>query len=173
MTAEGRRETQQEGQEFMNLEEEVKLNFNSGYNCAESVSLTVSKRIGRMTQSPESCIPRIATGFGGGVGRNGDICGALVGGIMAISMVFGRDNSDQSRDPCYDAADRFYNEFVEAFGSSRCRELTGLDLKRPIEREVYQKRIHVERCNPIVAWAAKRTYEIIQKAGGSDWPHRA
>jgi C_GCAxxG_C_C family probable redox protein len=147
----------------MNLEEEAKLNFNSGYNCAESVSLVVSKQLGRMKPSSMSCVPRIATGFGGGVARNGDICGALAGGIMAISLALGRDKPDQSRDACYDAADRFYVEFVEAFGSSKCRELTGLDMKKPAQRQTYQNRINVERCNLIVAWSAKRTYEIIQK----------
>ena len=82
---------------------------------------------------------------------------------MAISLALGCDNPDQSRDPCYDAAYRFYNEFVKAFGSSKCRELTGLDLKKPEQREAYQNRIHVERCNPIVAWSAKRAYEIMQQ----------
>ena len=147
----------------MNLEEETKPNFNSGYNCAESVSLAVSKQLGRVKQRSMSCVPRIATGFGGGVARNGDICGSLAGAIMAISLALGCDNPDQSRDPCYDAACRFYKEFVKAFGSSKCRELTGLDLKKPEQREAYQNRIHVERCNPIVAWSAKRAYEIMQQ----------
>lgn len=169
---EGKCESQQEGRRFMKLEEEAKLSFNSGYNCAESVSMAVSKQIGRMTRSSRSCIPRIATGFGGGVGRNGDICGALAGGIIAIGLASGRDNSDQSRDPCYDAADRFYNEFVETFGSSRCRKLTGLDLKKPEQREAHLNRIHVERCNPIVAWAAKRAHEIIREAKYGPTPSR-
>ena len=146
----------------MNLEDEAKLNFNSGYNCAESVLLAVSKQLGRVDQS--SCVPRIATGFGGGVARNGDICGSLAGAIMAISLALGRDNPDRSRDPCYGASDHFYNEFVKAFGSSKCRELTGLDLKKPGQRETYQNRIHVERCSPIVAWSAQRAYEIIRGA---------
>lgn len=148
----------------MSLEEEAKRHFNSGYNCAESVSLAVSKLMGPEAQGSASCVPRIATGFGGGVARNGDICGALAGGIMAISLALGRDSANQSRDPCYQAADRFYNEFVDVFGSSQCRKLTGLDLKKPEQREAYQNRVHFERCNPIVAWAVKRTYEIIQKA---------
>jgi C_GCAxxG_C_C family probable redox protein len=145
----------------MNLEEEAKLNFDSGFNCAESVSLVVSKRLGRAKKNSMSCIPRIATGFGGGVARNGDICGALAGGIMAISLFLGRDKPDQSRDRCYDAVDRFYNEFVKAFGSSKCCELTRLDLKKTEQRETYQHTVHIERCTPMVAWSAKRAYEII------------
>ena len=38
-----------------------------------------------------SCVPRIATGFGGGMGRCGEVCGAVTGAIMAIGMVLGRD----------------------------------------------------------------------------------
>ena len=147
----------------MNLEEEARFNFDSVFNCAESVSLVVSKRLHKGKQNSMSCIPRIATGFGGGVARNGDICGALAGGVMTISLVLGRDKPEQSRDQCYDATDRFYNEFVEAFGSSKCRELTRLDLKKPEQREIHRSRVHAELCAPIVAWSAKRAYEIIGK----------
>jgi C_GCAxxG_C_C family probable redox protein len=155
--------SRRKGRGLMNLEEEAKLTFNSGFNCAESVSLVVSKRLDKPRETPTSCIPRIATGFGGGVARNGDICGALAGGIMAISLFLGRDKPDQSRDRCYDAVDRFYNEFVKAFGSSKCCELTRFDLKKPEQREICQDTVHVERCTPMVAWSAKRAYEIIRK----------
>jgi len=148
----------------MSLEEQARRSFNSGYNCAESVLLAVSKQAGLMVQGFRSFIPKIATGFGGGIARNGDICGALTGGIMAISLALGRDNPDQSRDLCYAAADRFYNEFIEAFSTCKCRDLIGLDLKKPEQRETYQSRVHYARCNPIVGWAAKRAYAIIRES---------
>lgn len=147
----------------MSLEEQAKRNFNSEYNCAESVLLAVSKQPGVARQGVESLVPRIASGFGGGIARNGDICGALAGGTMAISLALGRDRPDESRDPCYRAVDRFYNDFVEAFGTCKCRELTGLDLKTPAGIEAYRNKIHTERCNHIVAWAAERAHQIIQE----------
>jgi len=82
---------------------------------------------------------------------------------MAISLALGRDGPEESRDPCYPAVDRFYNEFVREFGTWRCRELTGVDLKDREGREEYLDRIHNERCNPIVAWAAKRAHQIIKE----------
>lgn len=151
-------------EEFMSVEEQARRSFNSGYNCAESVLLSVNKQACPNAQGTESFIPRMASGFGGGIARNGDICGALAGGIMAISLAFGRDNPDQSRDLCYAATDRFYNKFVEAFGTCRCRDLTKLDLKNQEHREAYQSRVHYERCNPIVAWAAKTAHEIIRES---------
>ena len=143
----------------MSCEHDAKLRFNSGFNCAESVLLTLSGRMAR--RNSESWIPRIATGFGGGVGRNGDICGALSGGVMAIGLALGRDKAEQSRDPCYAAVDCFYTDFVKEFGSSKCRELTGIDLKARVGSGTYHDRIHLERCNLIVAWAARRANEII------------
>jgi len=143
----------------MSLGEEARRNFNSGYNCAESVLLVVSKQSGL---PGEVIIPRIATGFGGGIARNGNICGALAGGVAVISLALGRDMSTESRDPCYRAVDQFYNEFLESFGAYRCRELTGVDLRTPEGRQAYESRIHNQRCNPIVAWAAERAFRIIR-----------
>jgi C_GCAxxG_C_C family probable redox protein len=143
----------------MSGELDAKAYFNSGFNCAESVLLALSGWLGR--ENSESCIPRIATGFGGGVGRNGDMCGALSGAVMTIGLALGRDKAEQSRDPCYAAVDRFYTDFVKEFGSSKCRELTGIDLKARVRSRMYHHGMHLERCNLIVAWAARRANEII------------
>jgi C_GCAxxG_C_C family probable redox protein len=141
----------------MSAEQDAKLHFNSGLNCAESVLLTLSGR--PANRNSGRTIPRIATGFGGGVGRNGDLCGAISGGVMAIGLALGRDRAEQSNEACYAAVDRFYTDFVKEFGSSKCRELTGIDLKARARSGTYQ--MHLERCNLIVAWAARRANEII------------
>lgn len=148
----------------MGVEEEARRNFNSGYNCAESVLLVVSKEHRLAQEAAGSFIPRMATGFGGGIGRNGNICGALAGGVMAIGLALGRDRPQESREPCYGAVDRFHNQFVKAFGTSQCRELTGVDLKTPEGIKEHQDSIRNELCNPIVAWAAKRASQIISEA---------
>jgi C_GCAxxG_C_C family probable redox protein len=148
----------------MNLEELAKRNFESGYNCAESVLLALNRQPGVTRQGVRTFIPRIATGFGGGVARNGDICGAVAGGVMAIGLALGRDNSEESRDPCYPAVDKFYNDFVKTFGTCRCRELTNVDLKTQNGIEAYQNRIHHECCSPVVAWTVKTAHQIIRES---------
>ena len=147
----------------MSLEEAAKRNFNSGFNCAESVLLAVRSQLASADAASDLVVPRIATGFGGGISRNGDVCGALVGGVMALGLALGRDNAEQSREPCYPAVDRFYNEFKTKFGSCKCRELTNENLKTPEGATAYQLGVHSEVCTPIVAWAAKRTNEIIKE----------
>ena len=61
--------------------------FFSGFNCAESSLIAVTYAMGMQSDM----FPRIASGFGGGVGRYGSICGALSGTIMAIGAFCGRD----------------------------------------------------------------------------------
>ena len=147
----------------MGLVEGVRRDFDSGFNCAESVLLAVSRYSELVTHGPDSLIPRIGTGFGGGIARNGDTCGALTGGVIAISLAFGRSKPEESREPCYSVVDRFYNEFVRTFGTCRCRELTGIDLKKPESSDAHRARIHHERCASLVEWAAKRAHQLVKE----------
>jgi len=143
----------------MSTEQDARLHFNSGLNCAESVLLALSGRLAG--KNSVSIIPRIATGFGGGVGRNGDMCGALSGGVMAIGLALGRNKAEQTKEPCYAAVDSFYTDFLKEFGSCKCRDLTGIDLKARSGSGTRHDGTHLERCNLIVAWAARRANEII------------
>ena len=111
----------------------------------------------------DQMVPRVATGFGGGISRNGDVCGAIIGGVMAMGLALGRDRAEQNREPCYPAVDRFYNDFRTQFGSCKCRELTNANLKTPEGALAYKIGVHSEVCTPIVAWAAKRAHDIIKE----------
>lgn len=142
------------------LEEQAKRNFNCDFNCAEAVLLAVSES-GLFSEGCASFIPRVATGFGGGMGQNGDLCGAVAAGAMAISLALGRDSSEQSRGACYSAVDQFHCDFVKKFGSTRCRKLTGVDLKT-LKGKAAQDQV-LKRCSPFVAWAARRAHELIQE----------
>ncbi len=73
-------------------------------------------------------VPRIATAFGGGIGRTGAVCGAVVGGTMAIGLRHGREQASQPHDRAYALAQEFRRRFEDEMGTISCRELTGLDL---------------------------------------------
>jgi len=125
--------------------------------------LAVKNELNAKGRASDLVIPRIATGFGGGIGRNGDVCGAVIGGVMAMGLALGRDKAKQSREPCYPAVDRFYNDFRTRFGSCKCRELTNANLKTPAGAKVYRAEVHNDVCTPIVTWAARRAYNIIKE----------
>jgi C_GCAxxG_C_C family probable redox protein len=57
--------------------------FKNGYNCAQSVLLTMQEYYG----NPQNeLIPKIAAAFGAGIGRCGSLCGALTGATMTIGI---------------------------------------------------------------------------------------
>ena len=125
-----------------------------GFNCSESVLLLVTGE----WKAKSPLIPRIATGFGGGIGRQGYVCGALSGGVLAISLKHGRDKATDraARDKTYSLVRDLFRQFKEEFGSINCWELTGCDLTTPEGLEKLQ-RIHPEKCAKYIA----RTAEIV------------
>jgi C_GCAxxG_C_C family probable redox protein len=73
-------------------------------------------------------IPRIASGFGGGIGGTGAVCGALVGAVMAINLKCGRDTPSEDRFGTWPMIQEFRRRYEAEMGHITCRELTGLDL---------------------------------------------
>lgn len=105
--------------------------FDGGHNCAESVLRVFAEDRGR-----EDLI-RLATGFGGGMGRDGDQCGALSGAVLAIGLLMGRDDPEdrEAKERCYDAVREVRRRFREACGRTDCRDLTGVDLTTEAGRQ--------------------------------------
>jgi C_GCAxxG_C_C family probable redox protein len=101
--------------------------FLSGYNCAQSVLYAYGPDLGL---DAETAL-RVATGLGGGLGRRGEICGAVTGGILALGLKYGR-GGQQDR-PVTEEAYQKTREFMAAFervhGSCTCRTLlNGCDI---------------------------------------------
>jgi len=127
------------------------------YNCAQSVLLTMQEYYGFRRSR---LIPRIATAFGGGIGRRGSLCGALTGGVMSIGLRHGTDKPALSvdKEEAYKLALEFYERFVRECGSPFCRELIGYDLSDPEElEEMRRSNVRDEKCSSFV----KRAVEIL------------
>ncbi|MEM2609877.1 MAG: C-GCAxxG-C-C family protein [Candidatus Bathyarchaeia archaeon] len=103
-------------------------------------------------------IPKIATGFGGGIGRTGSICGALAGAIMAIGLKYGRNYLKETGkyEMCMRKSLEFYREFEKEHGSVLCRDLTGCDLTTTEGRRKFlEQRIREEKCVKYVRFSMK------------------
>ncbi len=57
-----------------------------GFNCCESTLQGLGDYLGVKSD----LIPSIATGFGGGIGHTGGVCGAITGAVMALGIKYGR-----------------------------------------------------------------------------------
>ena len=64
--------------------------FERGYGCAQSVLGAFCRDYGL----DEETALRIATGFGSGMGRLCEVCGALTGGFMVIGLKYGKVITD-------------------------------------------------------------------------------
>jgi C_GCAxxG_C_C family probable redox protein len=128
--------------------------FNQGYNCAQSVLLTMQEYYGIQENK---LIPKIATAFGGGIGRLGSLCGALTGAIIAIGLKYGTNEIIlKKKEKTYKLAQKFYEQFAKASGSLFCKELIGYDLTDPEELDKARKsNVHKEKCTHFVKEAVE------------------
>jgi C_GCAxxG_C_C family probable redox protein len=73
-------------------------------------------------------IPGIASGFCGGMARTAGLCGALVGGVMALGILNGRKSSEDSPKKIYALTERLVRDFEKQFGSRNCSDILGCDI---------------------------------------------
>jgi C_GCAxxG_C_C family probable redox protein len=107
-----------------------------GFGCAQAVLATFAQEYGL---SEEAAL-RIATGFGSGMGRMCEVCGALTGAFMVIGLKHGKVVMDGSRygtntESTYRLVAELAKKFEARNGSIYCRNLIGHDLSDPEERE--------------------------------------
>ena len=117
-------------------------------------------------------IIQAATSLGGGVARTGEACGALLGGLMGIGLIYASDELDDSRtshayQETMEKAKRFSDMFKKEFGALRCHDvqinLFGrcYDLTNPIMIQKFRESDHI-KCEDIVARkAAQLAAEVI------------
>jgi C_GCAxxG_C_C family probable redox protein len=132
--------------------------FMSGYYCAESVLLAVSEAMGVETD----LIPKIATGFCSGMGRTGNQCGALSGGILGISLFTGRSEPGDTVDKNYAKVRELINTFENKFGSTSCFGLTGCDLSTEQGQNSFYEQELIDKCYQFTEEATRLTMKLVE-----------
>ena len=85
-------------------------------------------------------IPGIATGFCGGMSRTAGLCGALVGGVMALGLLYGRKSSDDSPKKIYALSERLVRDFEKHLGSRNCSDILGCDISTREGEAVFEEK---------------------------------
>lgn len=106
-----------------------------GYSCSQSVLASFSQDFGL---SEETAL-RISTGFGSGMGRLCEVCGALTGAFMVLGLKHGKVITDGTKygtdtETTYQLVAELAGKFRARNRSIYCRELIGHDLSIPEER---------------------------------------
>lgn len=109
----------------MNHSETARALFLRGYNCAQSVSGAFSAEL----NLPFDTVVRLASSFGGGMGRMREVCGAVSGMFLVAGMLYGYDdpNDRSAKTAHYARIQQLAAQFREQFGSIVCRELLGVE----------------------------------------------
>lgn len=99
--------------------------FVKGYNCAQSVAVAFCD----VTRLSEDLSAKMASSFGGGMGRMREVCGAVSGMLMVLGLVYGYDTpgDDAAKRAQYQDVQHLAQVFREQCGSIICREI----LKNP------------------------------------------
>ena len=105
----------------MDRSEQAVLKFVGGYNCAQSVLFSFCDDLGL----DKDKALKIACGFGAGMGRKEEVCGAVTGGIMVIGAKYGRGENDDRKatEIAYVKIREFMDQFSQRHGAYICREL--------------------------------------------------
>ena len=128
--------------------------FLEGYNCAQAVACAYADEMG-MTEEQAALL---ASGFGGGMARMREVCGAVSGMFMAAGLLYGSSGlSHEEKAAHYVRLQALAAQFREKNGSILCRELLsgvktdGSPLPQRRTAEYYQKR----PCAQLVSDAAQ------------------
>lgn len=103
------------------LQEAVHAKREAGFNCAEGVFWGIAQSL--ELDVPISCV----TGFGGGIGGTGSVCGALTGAIAALGIYVGRQEADdtEAKNKCIELSKNVVEGFEKAMGTQICHEILG------------------------------------------------
>jgi len=113
--------------------------FMGGYNCAQSVIYPFCEETG----ISDDLALKLSCGFGGGMGRNQEICGAVTGGILVLGLRHGRGVNDEQAATTltYQKTQEFMSRFTERNGSLICRKLLdGCDLQTEAGQQLFAEK---------------------------------
>lgn len=122
--------------------------FKNKFNCAQSVFSAYAEKFG----FDEKLAKLVAAGFGGGIGRTQDICGALTGGIMAIGCkYFDEKDPENSKTVVYEKTRELIDKFKKINEHIDCIELTGANLLTEEGQQKFKdQQIHEIKCTKYV-----------------------
>ena len=94
--------------------------FLQGYNCSQSVVAAFAPQLGLT----EEMALRLSAGFGAGIGRMREVCGAFCGVVTVLSMVYADPTDPKDKSRMYALVQQAAEQYrTRNGGSIICREL--------------------------------------------------
>jgi C_GCAxxG_C_C family probable redox protein len=137
--------------------------FEQEYSCSQAVFTAFAPRFGL---SAETAL-KIASSFGAGMGRMGEVCGAVTGAYMAFGLAHGNSLATDkvSKEKAYALVREHAERFRLSHGSILCRELLGCSLDTPEGlQQARESGVFDTRCPLYVKDSAKIVSELLDRA---------
>ena len=99
--------------------------FRAGYNCAQAAFCAYAEEL----NMDIGTAARLASSFGGGMGRMREVCGAVSGMLLIAGILYGYDSTDddEKKKAHYTLVQELAAKFRQRNGSIICRDI----LKNP------------------------------------------
>lgn len=109
------------------IEEKAISSFRSGLNCAQAVFTAYSEKLNFDNDLALS----VSCGFGGGMGRQQETCGAVTGAFMALGVHSCKKVTDnlERKAITYSKVQEFSKRFSELHGTTDCIDLLKCEIK--------------------------------------------
>ena len=145
----------------MNKKDMALAYFADHLHCSQSVLAAFAEECGITKEQAF----RLGSCFGSGM-RKGNVCGACVGALMVLGLLFGEDHKGdpEERQRSNRINDMMMDRFKQANGTCICNELLGCDISTP-EGVQYARTngLFVDFCPRMVASAVDILEEIIEE----------
>ncbi len=135
----------------------------TGYGCGQAVLAPFAEDYGLS----EELALKISTGFGSGMGRMCEVCGALTGAFMVIGLKHGKVITDGTKygsntETTYRLVSELARKFEAINGSIYCRDLIGHDLSNDEQRaEVVKQGLFKSVCGKCILDAVRLLEETL------------
>lgn len=131
--------------------------FAQGFNCSQAVFCAFASQAGLS----EQVALKLASPLGGGIARQGEVCGAVIGALMALGLQRGSD-TPQAKEETYRITEEFVNRFKERRGTLLCRDLLGYDISTADGlRAARENKVFTALCPHLVEEAATLLAEFL------------
>ncbi len=124
-------------------------------SCAQAVLSAYAMQWGL----PRGLAFKLATPFGGGMARTGQMCGAVSGALLVLGLALASENPEdkEAKDLVYEKAQQFLHRFRQVYGSIYCPDLIKCDLgteegRDRAEQLGVSKQICVPLVQSVISW---------------------
>jgi C_GCAxxG_C_C family probable redox protein len=136
--------------------------FRAGLNCAQATVTAYSDDL----NFDNELAARISCGFGGGMGRLQETCGAVTGAFMVLGIYYCSkftDNKDR-KEATYSAIQKFADRFNSIHSTLNCKSLMNCSLRTEEgQKYIKENNLHEKVCEKCIADAVRIVNELIEE----------